>query len=105
MDFFKTLRRFFKSFERERVRVGDKQKSTWVLTIEAEQDELDGGWIASCRELQGCVSQGDTEKEALDNLLEAISGVIEARMAQELNTWSPSDDTTPRERTVRIAVG
>lgn len=44
--------------------------------VRTERDELDGGWIAECVELPGCMSQGETEAEALENLADAIDGVL-----------------------------
>ena len=42
-----------------------------------EQDE-DGVFIAQCPALPGCVSQGQTRKEAEANIKEAIQGYIES---------------------------
>ena len=36
-----------------------------------EQDET-GGFVAYCPTLKGCVSQGETEEEALENIRDAI---------------------------------
>jgi predicted RNase H-like HicB family nuclease len=44
--------------------------------IEVERDEVDGGWIAECISLPGCMSQGETEVEALENLADALAGVL-----------------------------
>ena len=38
----------------------------------------DGYWVVECPSLQGCVSQGKTKNEALDNIKEAIKGYIAA---------------------------
>jgi predicted RNase H-like HicB family nuclease len=38
-------------------------------------EKAEHGWIvAECPELPGCVSQGRDEKEALENIREAITG-------------------------------
>ena len=37
--------------------------------------------VAECPAIPGCVSQGHTEPEALDNIREAIIGCLEARLA------------------------
>lgn len=37
----------------------------------------DGYWVAECPSLPGCISQGQTEAEALVNIKEAIQGYIE----------------------------
>lgn len=42
-----------------------------------ELDE-DGMYIAECPSLPGCISQGRTRKEALENIQDAIKGYIES---------------------------
>ena len=37
-----------------------------------------GGWVAECPGLPGCISYGSTEFEAMDNIEEAIAWYIEA---------------------------
>lgn len=49
------------------------------VTVQLTPDTLDGGWVAECLDLPGCVSQGETEEEALLNLSEAIGEVIATR--------------------------
>lgn len=38
----------------------------------------DGYWVAECPSLPGCISQGKTKAEAIDNIKEAISVYIMA---------------------------
>ena len=38
----------------------------------------DGYWVAECPSLQGCISQGKTKEEAINNIREAIQGYIAA---------------------------
>ncbi|MFZ2088754.1 MAG: type II toxin-antitoxin system HicB family antitoxin [Desulfobaccales bacterium] len=38
----------------------------------------DGWWVADCPSLPGCLSQGRTREEAIDNIKEAIQAYIEA---------------------------
>ncbi len=38
----------------------------------------DGYWVAECPSLPGCVSQGKTREEAIQNIREAIQGYISA---------------------------
>jgi predicted RNase H-like HicB family nuclease len=40
-------------------------------TVVLEQ-EADGGYVASVPALPGCISQGDTRSQAMDNIREAI---------------------------------
>ena len=42
-----------------------------------EQDG-DGVFIAECPSLLGCVSQGNTRKEAINNIHDAIKGYLES---------------------------
>jgi len=42
-----------------------------------EQDE-DGVFVAECPSLPGCISQGKTRKEAIENIQDAIKGYIES---------------------------
>jgi len=42
-----------------------------------EQDE-DGIFVAECTSLPGCISQGKTRKEALENIKDAIKGYLES---------------------------
>lgn len=78
---FDSIRRFLKQFESSREEHVDQNrhtvKSSWELTIRAEEDELDGGWIAMCEQMPGTWSQGETEDEAIENLLEAVAGVLQ----------------------------
>ena len=38
----------------------------------------DGYWVADCPSLPGCISQGKTKAEAVQNIKEAISGYVAA---------------------------
>jgi len=42
-----------------------------------EQDE-DGIFVAECPSLPGCVSQGKTRSEAVENIKDAIQGYLES---------------------------
>jgi antitoxin HicB len=42
-----------------------------------EQDE-DGVFVAECPSLPGCLSQGKTRQEAIDNVQDAIRGYLES---------------------------
>ncbi len=45
-----------------------------------EQDE-DGVYVAEVPSLPGCISQGQTRSEALENIKEAIAGYLESLKA------------------------
>jgi len=40
--------------------------------------EKEGGYSVQCLELPGAISEGDTKKEALTNIREAVQGYLEA---------------------------
>ena len=51
--------------------------------VTVDRDE-DGVWIVECPSIPGCVSQGDTKEEALENVKEAISLCLEVRAERGL---------------------
>lgn len=48
------------------------------FNITLDRDE-DGVWIAECPAIPGCVSQGTTKEEALDNVKDAIRLCLDVR--------------------------
>ncbi|MDY7011677.1 MAG: type II toxin-antitoxin system HicB family antitoxin [Planctomycetota bacterium] len=48
------------------------------LIVTLERDET-GMVVAECPSIPGCVSQGETEEDALTNIREAIGACLEAR--------------------------
>ena len=53
------------------------------LLVTLDSDET-GMIVAECPAIPGCVSQGRTEAEALENIREAIIGCLEARLANNM---------------------
>jgi predicted RNase H-like HicB family nuclease len=47
------------------------------ITIERDED---GKYVAECTDLPGCLSEGETLKEALENISEAIIGCLKSRL-------------------------
>ena len=54
-------------------------KFTVILT----SDNEDGGYVAECPTIPGCISEGDTVEEALVNIKEAIEGCLESLAANQ----------------------
>ena len=50
------------------------------FVVNLDRDET-GMIVAECPAIPGCVSQGETEAEALANIREAIEACLEARAA------------------------
>jgi predicted RNase H-like HicB family nuclease len=48
----------------------------WRVVLETDPET--GDWAVWCPELPGCVSAGETEEEALENIREAIALYLEA---------------------------
>lgn len=55
----------------------------FLVTVERDEE---GFFVVECPSLPGCVSQGQTEAEALENIKDAIRGCLEAREALGLAT-------------------
>lgn len=49
-----------------------------IFNITIERDE-DGAWIVECPSIPGCVSQGVTKDEAIENIKDAIKVCLEVR--------------------------
>ena len=66
----------------------------FTVTLERGED----GWIvAECPSIPGCVSQGKTEDEALENIKEAIALCLEVRAEEGL-------PLTVRTREIEVTV-
>lgn len=61
----------------------------WNVQVSVTPDELDGGFIAECVDLPGAMAQGDTQAEALENLIDAVQGVLAAEMEEQFRTLDP----------------
>ena len=48
----------------------------FIVTIERDED---GVFVVECPAIPGCVSQGETEAEALENIKDAIRLCLEVR--------------------------
>jgi len=54
-----------------------------VFNVIMERDE-DDVWVIECPSIPGCVSQGKTKDEALENIRDAIKLCLEMRSEQDL---------------------
>jgi predicted RNase H-like HicB family nuclease len=81
---------------------GSTVASTFEFTIKVEPDQLDGGFIAECVELPGCMSEGETEEEALDNIANAITSILEIRVQDQLRS-PESKRPGVRDRKISVA--
>lgn len=53
----------------------------FMITLDRDED---GVWVAECPSIPGCVSQGKTRQEALENVREAIALCLEVRSERGL---------------------
>jgi predicted RNase H-like HicB family nuclease len=52
-----------------------------------KEDEEVGGDVVSCPSLPGCFSQGDTTKEALENIKESMQACLESLGEDEIKSY------------------
>ncbi len=53
------------------------------LTVTLNRDE-DGVWVVECPSIPGCVSQGQTREEALENIKDAMIACLQVRAERGL---------------------
>lgn len=53
------------------------------FSVTIDRDE-DGVWVVECPAIPGCVSQGQTKDEALENILDAIHQCLQVRAERGL---------------------
>lgn len=53
----------------------------FIVTIERDED---GIWVIECPAIPGCVSQGETRDQALENIRDAIKLCLEVRAERGL---------------------
>jgi len=53
------------------------------LLITIERDET-GVYVVECPSIPGCISQGDSEAEAIENIKEAIQACLEVRAEKKM---------------------
>lgn len=99
--FRRALRRFESSRSEEATPGGTRYTSEWKFEVMTEADELDGGWVAWIEGVPGCVSQGETEDEAIEHLGEAFGLAMSERALDAPVT--PRGAGGVRTRTTRIA--
>lgn len=58
--------------------------------IEIMPDTLEGGYIAQCPELPGCITYGDTQEESLHNLTDAKKVWLSAALEDDITIAEPS---------------
>ena len=54
-----------------------------VFNVTIDRDE-DGIWIVECAAIPGCVSQGKTKEEALENIKDAIKLCLQVRSEKRM---------------------
>jgi predicted RNase H-like HicB family nuclease len=69
-------------------------KMTFSVTLDRDED---GMWVVECPAIPGCVSQGKSREEALQNIRQAIKLCLEVRAEQGL-------PLTVETRQVEVAV-
>jgi antitoxin HicB len=65
------------------------------FTVVLSPDAEDGGYVAECPAIPGCVSEGESVEDALANIREAIEGCLESLAAR--------NEPLPEEGSVIVA--
>jgi predicted RNase H-like HicB family nuclease len=69
----------------------ESQAGVYAMVLHVTLEEAEDGWIvAECPALPGCISQGRDEKEALENIREAITGWMWAEDQKAIHALSPN---------------
>jgi len=101
VTFFAGLRKIFGKAELKRECVREpavvSHSGTWEVRVVVEPDEIDGGFVAECLDVPGAMSQGETEEEALENVIDAVQGVMALRMEEHFRSL----DLSPGSRATR----
>jgi len=78
--------------------MANRRIGTTQFTVKLRKG-LDGYVIAECPEIDGCMSQGKTKEEALENIRDAIAGCLMvmlddalARARRKIKTFDDDDD-------------
>lgn len=77
--------------------------SKFQLHILLEEDD-DGGFVAYCPALPGCVSEGDTQEEALENIKDAIKLWLETKDQIAIKERHSTGLNTRKRRELALAV-
>ena len=56
----------------------ERSSGLMKFTITLDRDE-DGVWVAECPAIPGCISQGNTREEAVENIKDAIKSCLIVR--------------------------
>ena len=70
--------------------------------VTVHRDE-DGVWIVECPAIPGCVSQGPTKNQALDNIREAIALCLEVRAEKGMPLTIETQQIHPERRPRRAS--
>ena len=81
---------------------GPVKGSALRVSYQVRKDELDGGYIAECSDLPGCMSQGDTEEEAAANLADAVADYISVVIEDHLQKQHPVSATQAHQETLVV---
>jgi predicted RNase H-like HicB family nuclease len=102
--FLRQVRRAFHSFETSRSERPGQVEATWAFTVEVTEDHLDGGWVAECLNFPGCVSQGETQEEAVNNLTEALTEILRLRIERGMQEVRSSTSNGSTKGNIAITV-
>lgn len=72
------------------------------FSVVIEKDK-EGGYVVSCPAIKGCHSQGDTVREALRNIKEAITGCLKTLNQRAKKVAQRRDPSRVTVREIKVA--
>lgn len=97
--FFAALRKILGGAETRRESIRNpptfEERGAWDMEVLVEPDTVDGGFVAEAPSIPGAMAQGETVEEALENLVDAIQGIVAAKMEEHFRALDldvPVDD-------------
>lgn len=63
-----------------------------IELVRDESEDVAPGWVATVKELPGCIAQGDTQEETLANLRDAMESWLEFMIEEDRAIPPPSPE-------------
>ena len=75
--------------------------SRLTFAVQLTKDEIDGGWVVTCRDLPEAITQGDTIELALTEARDCLEEAVAARIDDKKDIPLPSS-LLPKEYLVSV---
>ncbi|MCK4761191.1 MAG: type II toxin-antitoxin system HicB family antitoxin [Candidatus Aminicenantes bacterium] len=75
-------------------------QKTFQPTAVFKKDEKNGGYFVFCPTVEGVFSQGETIEEAREMIKDALEGVIEAALEEDIENYFNTDEYIPKRNEI-----